>query len=95
MREAWIQRARHLRGIGAAAPAYCEIGINAGHGTAAMLLARDDLRVYSFDLHPWPYSDGVERFLSTAFAGRWRYKKKSEENWRKPQNASNRALSFP
>eukprot|EP01062_Namystynia_karyoxenos_P030914 TRINITY_DN22995_c0_g2_i1.p1 TRINITY_DN22995_c0_g2~~TRINITY_DN22995_c0_g2_i1.p1 ORF type:complete len:881 (+),score=202.89 TRINITY_DN22995_c0_g2_i1:89-2644(+) len=62
-----------VRNIPSSAPVYCEIGINAGHGTAAMMFSRPDLTVYSFDLHPFAYSDGAQSLLSVTFPDRWHY----------------------
>ena len=50
---------------------YCEIGMNAGHGTAAALLTSPSLEVHSFDMQEWGYSDVVADFLSTVFPGRF------------------------
>jgi len=68
---------RHLRAqraalAGRAGPQiYCEIGMNAGHGTAAALLTSPDIVAQSFDMQEWGYSDAVAEFLATVFPGRF------------------------
>jgi hypothetical protein len=49
---------------------YCEIGVNGGHGTAAMLVSHPDVEVVSFDLGAYKYSKRVYDLLSLAFPGR-------------------------
>jgi hypothetical protein len=62
------EHAKHLRRIDA--KVYCEVGMNAGHGTAAALLTKPDLISHSFDLLEWKYSPVVVDFLETTFPGR-------------------------
>ena len=50
---------------------YCEIGMNAGHGTVAALLTSRTLQVHSFDMQEWGYSDAVAEFIRTVFPGRF------------------------
>ena len=50
---------------------YCEIGVNAGHGTAAMLLANPTLVAHSFDMGAYGYSEGAYRLLSLHFGERF------------------------
>lgn len=49
---------------------YCEVGVNGGHGTVAMLLANPRMTVASFDLGEWPYSRHIYDLLSIAFPNR-------------------------
>lgn len=52
---------------------YCEIGVNGGHGTAAMLISDPSLQVVSFDLGAYRYSKPVYELLSYAFPGRVKF----------------------
>lgn len=51
---------------------YCEVGVNGGHGTAAMLLANPELVAHSFDLAAYDYSAGAYDILSLYFGARFR-----------------------
>lgn len=67
---------------------YCEIGINGGHGTVAMLLANPGIDVVAFDLAAYPFSTAVYDLLLTSFPGRIRIFKGNshgdhdEQRWR-------------
>jgi len=50
---------------------YCEIGMNGGHATAAMLTANPDLVAHVFDMLDFNYSKPVAAFLSTVFGERF------------------------
>jgi hypothetical protein len=50
---------------------YCEIGMNAGHGTVAMLMASPELQVHTFDLLEWKYSDKVAELIAMLYPGRF------------------------
>jgi len=52
---------------------YCEVGVNGGHGTVAMLLANPRMTVVSFDLGEWPYSRHVYDLISIAFPNQVRF----------------------
>ena len=64
--EVWLRavRQRHVR-------RYCEIGVNGGHGTAAVLLGNPALTVRSFDLGRQTYSSHVYDLLRQSFPGRF------------------------
>ena len=49
---------------------YCEIGVNGGHGTVAMLLTDPNLDVVSFDLGAYRYSKKVYDIIGWSFPGR-------------------------
>ena len=53
---------------------YCEIGVNGGHGTVAMLLSDPTLDVVSFDLGAYKYSEPVYNLISIAFPNRIQFK---------------------
>lgn len=53
---------------------YCEIGVNGGHGTVAMLLSDPNLDVVSFDLGAYKYSEPVYNLISMAFPNRIQFK---------------------
>jgi hypothetical protein len=68
------QYTRHLvKENGAKRKRYCEIGVNGGHGTVAMLLSDPELDVVSFDLGAYKYSRKVYNLLKTAFPGRIKF----------------------
>ena len=50
---------------------YCEVGVNGGHGTAAMLMANPTMVAHSFDLGAYGYSDGAYKLLSLYFGDRF------------------------
>ena len=50
---------------------YCEVGVNGGHGTAAMLMANPTMVAHSFDLGAYGYSEGAYRLLSLYFGERF------------------------
>lgn len=50
---------------------YCEVGMNGGHSTVAMLLANPTLTVHTFDLMAWPYSEPVAKLLKLRFGNRF------------------------
>ena len=50
---------------------YCEVGLNGGHSSVAMLLANPTLVVHAFDLLAWPYSDPVVQLLKLRFGNRF------------------------
>jgi hypothetical protein len=50
---------------------YCEIGLNGGHGTAAMLEASPDLVAHSFDMGAYGYSNDAYRLLALSFGDRF------------------------
>lgn len=50
---------------------YCEVGMNAGHGTVAMLLANPKLTVYSFDIMKFNYSKPIHTMISHYFQERY------------------------
>jgi hypothetical protein len=52
---------------------YCEIGVNGGHGTVAMLLSDPLLDVVSFDLGAYKYSKRTYDLLSLSFPGRIKF----------------------
>ena len=52
---------------------YCEIGFNAGHGTAAMLLANPKLQVHSFELGNRAFTAQAEALVRLYFGERFQY----------------------
>jgi len=50
---------------------YCEVGLNGGHSSVAMLLANPKLVVHAFDLLAWPYSHPVVKLLKLRFGERF------------------------
>jgi len=62
-----LARGQNSKGV-----VYCEVGLNAGHGTIAMLLANPRVQVYSFDLMLFPYSPTVVHLIDSTFPGRFR-----------------------
>jgi len=54
---------------------YCEVGMNGGHSTVAVLLANPNITVDSFDMMFWGYSKPVASLLETSFSGRLRFHK--------------------
>lgn len=50
---------------------YCEIGVNGGHGTAAMLLANPTMKVTSFDHPGAKYSQSAYHLLKMGFPRRF------------------------
>ncbi len=50
---------------------YCEVGVNGGHGTAAMLLANPGMVAHSFDLGAYGYSSQAYTILSLHFGERF------------------------
>jgi hypothetical protein len=51
---------------------YCEIGVNGGHGTAAMLLANPEIVAHSFDMGSYGYSNQAYTILSLYFGERFK-----------------------
>ena len=52
---------------------YCEVGVNGGHGTAAMLLANSHMHVVSFDYGAWTYSNSTIDLLDLYFGSRFQF----------------------
>ncbi|KAK3244343.1 hypothetical protein CYMTET_46039 [Cymbomonas tetramitiformis] len=65
---------------------YCEIGMNAGHGTLAMLLANPRLQVHTFDLMAWKYSEPHAKLIRVMYPKQFHiYKGDSQKTVRKFQ----------
>jgi predicted O-methyltransferase YrrM len=74
---------------------YCEIGVNGGHGTVAMLLADPGIEVVSFDLDAYSYSKKVYALLKMAFPGRIRIFTGSSYDTEHPRSKEKIAGSVP
>lgn len=58
---------------------YCEVGMNGGHGTAAMLLANPKLHAITFDYGAWQYSNSTVDLLRLYFGSRFQFVRGSSQ----------------